>query len=390
MSRRSLITAALLTWAMVNDLPTAKAQDPKSPKVAWRFVDQPTKLDLSNPLWADGAVVFGNQDGVLRALKAEDGAELWKHEHGRRIHNRPCADQDHVYFSSDQGLFALSRKDGKAKWHYYILDGGGPPVVLAAKDTVFVGGNNGFVYAVSAKTGEFRWKTSILSDAPPDPPGFPGQQARIGEAWARPTGASCDGERFYQSVFDQSRLVAFDVATGKTIWSYQARGWILGTPSLSAAHVFVGSQDKFLHCLDKRTGKLVWKFPTKSRIESGAAVDAKSVFFGSCDGGVYCVNVADGRQRWRFDTDADPTGHRSIYSTPVLTDNALYFAAGEGQVYALEKETGNLKWKMRVGDKSQTYCSPASDGQRLFVVTRPASDEEGQTSLVAIDTKLSR
>jgi hypothetical protein len=53
-------------------------------------------------------------------------------------------------------------------------------------------------------------------------------------------------------------------------------------------------------------------------------------------------------------------------------------------VYALERATGKLLWKLRPSESSELYTSPATDGTRLFVTTRGTLDGSGETSVIAI------
>jgi outer membrane protein assembly factor BamB len=108
------------------------------------------------------------------------------------------------------------------------------------------------------------------------------------------------------------------------------------------------------------------------------------VFVASCDGTFYCLEVATAAIAWSFTTDRGPTGMRAIYSRPILTPDAVYFAAGEGQAYALGRENGRLLWKLRPSESSQLFTSPATDGTRLFLTTRAGIDESGETSVVAV------
>ncbi|HMF11229.1 MAG TPA: PQQ-binding-like beta-propeller repeat protein, partial [Gemmataceae bacterium] len=274
------------------------------------------------------------------------------------------------------------------QWGHRIEHGGGRCALVPAHNLVVAGGNDGFAHAVDTnKTAATRWQTSLLEIVPPDPPNFPGQRARLSGSLARPTGIACDDERVYISVFDQSRIVGLDARTGKLLWSFQANGWIYGDPVTSGDYVFIGSQDKHMYCLDKRSGAKVWEFATKGRIESAAAASDGSLYFGSCDGGYYRLALADGKLLWRYDSEPDAAGHRAIYSTPVLTADSVYFAAGAGHVYALDRKTGELRWKLRAERDSQTFCSPASDGARLFVVTRPHLNKAGENSLLAISQR---
>jgi outer membrane protein assembly factor BamB len=365
-------------------VPKEKEGQTQAAVIAWRFQDS---VGLSGPVVVDDLVLVGNDQGLLRAFRTKDGTQVWSHKHEERIYDAPTCDSNHVYFSSARGVVAVARKDGKMQWNIPFPQGAGVCLVLEQKGLVFAGGNDGFIYALDAQNGAIQWKTNIVDDAPPDPPDFPSRRARSAAAGARPTGVACDGETVYQSLFDQSRVVGIDALTGKMRWSYQTGGWIYGAPAVSAEHLLVASQNKLLHCVDKKTGKLLWKFATGSRNEATPVIEQQSVFFGSCDGGLYRVNLADGKRIWKFDTEPDYTGRRPIYSMPILTHDTVYLAAMEGHVYALDKKTGRLKWKLRASEFSEIEHGPATDGRHLFVVTRPDWDKRGESSLVAITLK---
>ena len=193
---------------------------------------------------------------------------------------------------------------------------------------------------------------------------------------ARPSALASDGETLFLSVFDQCRVIAVNATNGKRLWSFQTGGWVHGSAVANEKHVFFGSQDNAFYCLDKRTGKKIWSRETKGRVESGGAVDEKFVYFGSCDGGVYCLNQDDGQVRWRFATDQKDGRNSAIYSVPILHHDGVYFVAGEGQAYVVNRQTGQLKWKFRPSKGSEMYCSPATDGDALFVVTRCSFEKE--------------
>jgi outer membrane protein assembly factor BamB len=339
---------------------------------------------MTNPVVSGGVVYFGDDSGALRAVRSSDGAPVWTHE-GEWV-NAPFLDEERVYFTTPSGLAAIRRSDGKPVWQIAVEHGASEAggVVWPATDTLFYAAGDGFLYAVDRRTGKSRWKHSLVDDRPADPKGFDGGRARLADAAARPTGIATDGKTVFQSVFDQSRVVAVDGATGQRRWAFQARGWIYGSPAVNDNHVFVGSQDGNLYCLDKATGRQVWSFGTHNRIESTPSVAKGKVYVPSCDGSVYCLDEATGRQVWAFATDPGPNRIHAIYSTPILTADAVYFAAGEGQLYALERATGKVITAIRPTDAAELFCSPATDGVRLFLTTRPALDQSGETSVIAV------
>ncbi|HVW38984.1 MAG TPA: PQQ-binding-like beta-propeller repeat protein [Pirellulales bacterium] len=346
---------------------------------------------LSDPLIVDGLVVVGDDEGALRAFNSADGEEVWRYAHGARIYQRPDFDGKRIYaVSEEKGVVAVEPRNGLLLWEQTSRDGYGALAVCPAANLVFVAGNDGLVRALDASSGEERWATDIVKDAPRDPPGFEGKRARYGEHPARPTAAVCDDRWVFVSVFDQSRVVALDIKDGAKKFDYQTGGWVFHAAVVDDDRVFIGSQDRAMHCVKKETGEFLWSFLTEARIESSAAVDDGKVYFASCDGVCYCVDRESGEGVWEFKTDSGDGHTRAIYSDPLLLDDTVCFAAGEGQVYALELKTGALRWKCRPDENSELFCSPASDGRRVFVTSRPTYEKTGKAALIAIDPYFGR
>jgi outer membrane protein assembly factor BamB len=358
-----------------------------TPFVQWAVSEDFDSNDPHDPLVVKGKVVVGTDKGELRAYRCQDGKSAWTYVDGARIFHRPCSDGEHVYFTSANGLTAVTTESGEKVWRFGLACCDGPTIVLGKRGMVFVGGHDGNLYAIDTKTGKQVWMSDFLTEAPPDRPNFPGQRARVTNTKARPSDLASDGETLFLSVFDQSRVVAVNATSGKQLWSFQAGGWVYGSAVASDRYVFFGSQDKSFYCLDKQTGKHVWKHETKGRVDSGGALDKECVYFGSCDGGLYCLNRSDGKKRWGFATDRRHGRNSAIYSVPVLQGSGVCFAAGEGQAYGVDRDTGALKWKIRPSDGSELFCSPATDGKCFFLVTRARDKEPGRPALVAIGLK---
>ena len=102
---------------------------------------------------------------------------------------------------------------------------------------------------------------------------------------------------------------------------------------------------------------------------------------------MHCLNRETGEELWSFRTDPDKTGRRFIYCEPIVTEDTIYFAVGCGLVYALNTDDGKLRWKFRPLPDSQIYSSIVTDGERLFITTRPDWDGKGDAALIAIGPK---
>ena len=349
-------------------------------EIEWTFK---VKSGATDPTVANGMVYFVDESHNVYAKSAKGGFSIWNKNIKFRAFRKPVANRRHVFLGSDIGVVALRADNGDFGWSYSIHRGAGEMVIWPPTNTLFVSGSDGNIRALDAASGEEKWKTSLMDNIPADPEGFDGERARVGGN-CRPSGIATDGETVYQNIFDQSRCVAVRAKDGKFQWSYQTKGWVGGTPSVDDKYCYVGSQDKHLYALDKKTGQMIWKFPTNSRVSEGPAVHDRSVVFASCDGGVYCVDRDSGKKLWVSTTDPDSTGRRFIYSKPIINNESVCIAAGEGQVYAFDLKTGKEQWRQRPMPISQCYCTPATDGTRIFVSTRPDWDDKGDAGIVAL------
>jgi outer membrane protein assembly factor BamB len=79
------------------------------------------------------------------------------------------------------------------------------------------------------------------------------------------------------------------------------------------------------------------------------------------------------RQKWAFDAG------QLLEFSPILVGRTLYVMNNDAKVFALNSETGNVKWKRRIGDLSAS--APAFAHKRLYVTTL----EPGQA--VALNSK---
>ena len=89
--------------------------------------------------------------------------------------------------------------------------------------------------------------------------------------------------------------------------------------------------------------KLAWKFitdVTPNNPSSPAVVDGVVYI---CSGArIYAVNAETGLLKWRYPAEEYLTAQ--IKSSPVVGADLVYFGAGDGKLYAIAKDTGNLAW----------------------------------------------
>ena len=90
------------------------------------------------------------------------------------------------------------------------------------------------------------------------------------------------------------------------------------------------------------------------------------VYFGTVNRAAFFKLTPEGKVKWCFrlnekdDRVTFEAGfHNGIYSSALVTEDAVYFATFAGFVYALDRKTGKEKWRLDMRSKTFPGCSPA-------------------------------
>jgi len=166
-------------------------------------------------------------------------------------------------------------------------------------------------------------------------------------------------------------------------WKFHTNGYVFSSPAVVDGVVYFGSTDHNFYAVHLADGRLKWKMETGSRITSSPAVANGLVYFGSMDSNFYALDASTGTVKWKFKTagerrfaakrihSADPSGETMpdpfdfFLSSPAISNGTVYFGSGDGNVYALDAASGDLKWKFQAGDV--VHSSPAIADGTLYV-----------------------
>ena len=158
---------------------------------------------------------------------------------------------------------------------------------------------------------------------------------------------------------------------------------MVSSPVVVGDAVYVGSTDGNLYAVNRADGTLRWKFATRGAVNSSPAFANGVVFAGSVDGRFYAVDAATGKEKWNFKTAGErrftaPGIHGGtprtemmadpfdmFLSSPVIAGGAVYFGSGDHNVYALDVETGALRWTFKTGNV--VHASPAVSNGVVFI-----------------------
>jgi len=320
--------------------------------VKWSF--QTGDRVMSSPVYADGAIHFGSDDGNLYAVDAKSGRQLWKYVTGGPVPSSPAVADGVLYANSYDGKFyALNAKTGATKWKFKTggerrfeakgIHGQLPrtqtfpdiydvylssPVV--ADGAVYFGSGDGHFYALDAQTGALRWKF-VAGEVIHSSPALAGGVLYFGD-WA-------------------GMLYALDAATGKEKWRlktgedkfiYNQVGF-QGSPAVVDGVVYVGCRDSHLYAIDAATGREKWNISTGlSWVITTPAVHQGKVYFATSDSRLFkIVQASDGKPL------AEHTGKAYYWSSPAIAGDVAYIGAFNGSLEARDGTSGELLWEFQ-------------------------------------------
>ena len=283
---------------------------------------------------------------IITATSGANSRVRWTYNTGDQVYSSPAVAGGTVYVGGEDGnVYALGAATGHVLWSYTT----GAPVdssPAVAGGTVYVGSWDDKVYALGAATGQVLWSYTTGAEVDSSP-------------------AVAGGTVYVGS--DDDRMYALDASTGHVLWSYTTGGPVDDKPAVAAGTVYIGSDDGKVYALDAATGHLLWTYATGSptppfigaQVTSSPAVAGGTVYVGSDGGKVCALDAATGHVLWTY-TTGDP-----VESSPAVAGGTVYVGSNDDKVYALDAATGHVLWTYTTGDPVES--SPAVAGGTVYV-----------------------
>jgi len=329
-----LPTTAILTAAFggisLNQTLTVSATNGTQPTAPWPKFHQNSKNS--------GVGVGGGSNGLLR----------WSYKTGNDIFGSSAAvgADGTIYVGSNDGYLYAFTPTGDVKWQYEVDTPTAP--IVGTDGTVYVNSYDGYVRALSS-SGSLLWR-SFAGGTP--------------NGWLPSPAIGQDGTIYVGSQAD-GNVYAF-TPSGDTKWKCATGGQIESSPAVGPdGTVYVGSNDQNVYAISE-AGKVLWTYPTGGIVLSSPAIGADgSIYFGSFDGYLYALDHSGG-YKWTYRTGG------SIYSSPsVGTDGTVYVGSVDQYLYALNS-SGAPIWKYFAGGPIHSSPSIGADGT-IYV----GSDDSG-------------
>ena len=162
----------------------------------------------------------------------------------------------------------------------------------------------------------------------------------------------------------------------------QPKGWSGGT--IADDTLFLGSMEGALVAVDILDGSRLWEIPFQTSKPSGGfnfgcvpggstavaiygspVLSGELVYIGGYNGKVYAVNADSGAVKWQYPPETKDY-LAPIVGSAVVALGMVYIGDSDGKVYALDAATGGKKWEF---DESEDtiWSTPAIDDDTLFI-----------------------
>jgi outer membrane protein assembly factor BamB len=308
------------------------------------------------------------QEGVS-CFDAETGKLLWSKRYNdflsdtiylRYATSSPAVDEEtgNVYMQGTQGILAGFTSDGKVLWEHSLMEEYGRLTFpnartaspLIERDLVITRGitaNWGAqgpaadrFYAFDKKTGELVWASSP-GDRPKD------------NSYSHPYVTTVGGKRVFYAATGDGSVVCVNALTGDPIWRVT-----LSKAGINAT-VLVHHNDKIIavYGTPYEAGQMVaMKIPNVSPTNAAAGpvvLERSSVE-------LWAAN---------FSTSA---------SSPILVDDMVYLVAEKGDFVAVDANTGQMRWSLKLGIEERNACPMYADGKLYVPMLEAPGTESGE------------
>ena len=359
------LVIALAAASLLGGCGVFKASKPKTPTIGERI----PVLSAESRIEVDPALA-----GVAIALPPAEANADWAQPGGNA--------------SKSMGHLALGSSLGRA-WTADIGEGSQSRARLAsapvvANGRVYTIDTQAVVRAFDARTGAQVWEHEV---------GDPKERRGGISLWTgESTGAH--GILFGGGVsFDNGRLYAtsglgdvqaIDAATGAQVWRVRPGGPLRGAPTIANDNVYVITQDNQLFALNPADGKVRWNaagtFETSGVFGAAAPAAAQgTVVAGFSSGELSAYRYENGRTVWqdaltRTSISTAVATISDIDAEPVIDGGRVYALGQGGRMVALELNTGQRIWEINVAGISTPWVA----GEWIFAVT-----DQGQLMALA-------
>lgn len=266
-----------------------------------------------------------------------------------------CSSTDEIDESLPVELTEINAQfEADVLWEESVSGGSGnhfsrlTPVI--AYNKLFSSNRQGNVTAISPDTGEEIWSTD-LSDIDSKAGFFESNKSAL------ISGGIVSGINKIFLGSENGKIYALDAETGKLDWQAKIKGEVLSSPAIDSGVLVVNSSSGVMKAFNASNGDELWKIDQETpaltlRGISSPAISSGGVFIGTPDGNLSVYILENGQQGWSAMV-GEPSGSTEfervidVDSSPVIFGDKIYSISSRGNLVAIELRTGQISWKRK-------------------------------------------
>ncbi len=229
---------------------------------------------------------------------------------------------------------------------------------IAAQSVLFVGSDNGSLYAFGANSGKIQWQHALADT-----------QVLVVGVRSNIVYATTD-----------ATLYALNATTGTLLWHYQANIYIAKTV-IDDTTIYINTaatgQSSTLDAVRAVDGAMLWHYTLSSTVPILLSVIHGVVYcrqssgdFNDYNQTLYALRAQDAHVLWHIHT----TGTDGfVGDAPAVASDIAYFSTNSGAVYAIQIDIGSQRWHIAKPlelSSAPTSVSPIVFNGDLFVTTQ--------------------
>ncbi|MBV7259573.1 outer membrane protein assembly factor BamB family protein [Erythrobacter crassostreae] len=279
----------------------------------------------------NGILYATNGAGEVKALRAENGEEIWKVKPAGPLRGSPTIAFGQIFvMSQDNQIISLQASDGELVWDESgsTAQSGvfGVAAPAAGQGTVIAGYSSGELNAYRYENGRTLWADALART------NISTQVSSLTDIDADPI---IDSGRVY-ALGQGGRMAAYELVTGQRIWELNLAG--ISTPAIAGEWIFTLTDDARMLAIARSSGRVRWitQLQPFRNVEkkknpifwTGPVLAGNHLWAASSRGEIWRVSAGEGSSQLFAEID-DP-----VSLPPVVADGHLYILDDGGTIHA--------------------------------------------------------
>jgi len=143
------------------------------------------------------------------------------------------------------------------------------------------------------------------------------------------------------------QVQAHELERGRQRWRTRLKTRLIGGVGAAGEQAWVGTADGRVIALALEDGRQLWEYDVRGEVLAPPQGDGQRVFVQTFDGRVVALDATTGKRLWSH-SDGMPVLTLRGTSTPLLYEDMVIVGLANGKLVALDRETGGLRWELRV------------------------------------------